>query len=79
MKNDLSYEKAFERLNAVVDEMSSPSVPLEKLMKLYEEGMELARHCEKLLTGYEKRLQSFARQSVLNEAALLDTDESEEE
>lgn len=56
METDLSYEQAFSRLEEIVEKMSSASVPLDELVKLYEEGMTLAAHCEKLLNGYDARM-----------------------
>ena len=77
METELTYEKAFERLNEIVEKMSSVSVPLDELMKLYEEGMELARYCEKLLAGYEARLQSYSKQAVMNEIVPEERDPGE--
>lgn len=72
MEQELTYEKAFERLSEIVEKMSTATVPLDELIKLYEEGMELSRYCEKLLNGYEARLQAYSRQAVLNEIGSAD-------
>jgi exodeoxyribonuclease VII small subunit len=61
--NELSYEQSYERLEEIVERMSSASAPLEELMKLYEEGMALAKHCETLLNGYDARLEMIARKA----------------
>ncbi len=78
MEKEISYEEAFERLNAIVDQMSSVSVPLDDLIRLYEEGMELAKYCEKLLAGYEARLRAYSKQTVLNEIEAADRDTEED-
>ena len=59
-----SYEEAFSRLEEISEAMSSASVPLDKLIGLYEEGMKLAGYCEKLLKGYEARLEKISRQAL---------------
>lgn len=53
---EMKYEEAFERLEAIIDRMDAASIPLDELMQLYEEGAALAKHCEKLLKSYEAKL-----------------------
>jgi exodeoxyribonuclease VII small subunit len=78
----LKYEEAYAKLEEVVEKMSSASVPLDELITLYEEGMQLAEHCGKLLKGYEARLEKVS-QKVLDaeKEALLDipSDDDDEE
>ncbi len=78
----LKYEEAFAKLEEVVEKMSSASVPLDELITLYEEGMQLAEHCGKLLKGYEARLEKVS-QKVLDaeKEALSDipSDDDDEE
>ena len=57
----LKYEEAFAKLEEIVEKMSSASVPLDELITLYEEGMQLAEHCGKLLKGYEARLEKVSQ------------------
>lgn len=40
-----SFEERMARLQAVVERLESPDVPLEESMALYREGCELARRC----------------------------------
>ncbi len=78
----LKYEEAFAKLEEIVEKMSSASVPLDELITLYEEGMQLAEHCGKLLKGYEARLEKVS-QKVLDaeKEALSDipSDDDDEE
>lgn len=67
MDKKLKYEEAYERLEEIVDKMSSASVPLDELMKLYEEGMELAEHCSGLLKSYEARLEKVSEKAMKRE------------
>lgn len=68
-KKQLKYEEAFARLEQIVEEMNSASVPLDELMKLYEEGMELAKHCSALLKSYEARLEKVSAKAMDTELA----------
>ena len=67
--NDLTFEKAYAALEETVDRMNAASVPLDELMKLYEQGMELAARCEKLLSGYEARLEKVSKAALAEAAA----------
>lgn len=71
---NLTYEQAYARLEEIVESMNEASVPLEKLMELYEEGMKLSAHCEKLLKGYEAKLEQVGKQTLLSE---METGEDE--
>ena len=42
----MTYEKAVERLEEIVEMLENGNLPLEKMMKLYEEGTALAAKCE---------------------------------
>ena len=75
----MTYEEAFSRLEEISEAMSAASVPLDKLMQLYEEGMGLAAHCEKLLKGYEARLEKVSKQALLREEDAGDNVETADE
>ncbi len=44
-----TFEQSMERLEQIVRAMEKGDVPLEESMKLFQEGTELVRSCEKLL------------------------------
>ena len=52
----MSFEEAMKKLEAVVRDLESGNVELEKSIALYEEGARLKAHCEKLLKEAEARL-----------------------
>ncbi len=83
MENDkLTYEQAFARLEEIVDKMSAASVPLDELMKLYEEGVGLAGHCEALLKSYDAKLEMISQtvlQSEMEDGAALPDEEDDGE
>lgn len=77
-KKELTYEQAYQKLEEIVEKMNAASVPLDELMSLYEEGMELAKHCDALLKSYDARLEKVAKQSMM-QAADADEPEDDEE
>ena len=55
-KKELTFEQAKERLDGIVDKLSSGNLPIDQMVKLYEEGAELSQYCLRLLGAYEARL-----------------------
>lgn len=52
----LSFEEAMKRLEAVVRDLESGNVALEKSIELYEEGARLKAHCERKLKDAEEKV-----------------------
>lgn len=57
----LSIEQAMERLEALVREMETGQLPLEKLITSYEEGVKLASLCQEKLDAAAKKIQIIAK------------------
>ncbi len=55
----LSFEQAFEQLEATVEALQDGQMPLERALNYYEEGMKLAQHCNELLEKAELRVQQL--------------------
>ena len=55
----LSFEQAFEQLEAAVGALQDGQMPLERALNYYEEGMKLAQHCNELLEKAELRVQQL--------------------
>ena len=53
---DITFEDAAEKLEAIVEAMESEELPLEKLLVQYEEGTKLVKVCESKLQAAEKRI-----------------------
>ena len=53
---DVSFEEAVEKLEAIVEEMESHELPLDKLLVRYEEGAKLVKACEEKLQSAETRI-----------------------
>ena len=62
-KNDKSqnFEKALERLEAIVAEMEGGTLSLEKMMSCFEEGTELVKFCNQKLNEVEKKIEILAK------------------
>ena len=52
----LSYEAAYQQLEALVAQMESGALPLEESVKLYERGQRLSAHCQALLEEAELKI-----------------------
>jgi exodeoxyribonuclease VII small subunit len=55
----LTFEEAFEQLEAAVEALQDGQMPLESALHYYEEGMKLAQHCNDLLEKAELRVQQL--------------------
>ena len=58
---ELTFEKAMDRLEAIVDEMESGKMELEELIVRYEEGMKLVKTCQERLSSAEQRIEIISR------------------
>ncbi|MEA3187638.1 MAG: exodeoxyribonuclease small subunit [Chthoniobacter sp.] len=56
-----TFESAIERLESIVAQMESDSLPLEELLTRYEEGLKLVKVCSEKLTDAEKRIEIITR------------------
>lgn len=54
--SSLSYEQAYEELEALVARMESGELPLEQSVALYERGQRLSAHCQALLEEAELKI-----------------------
>jgi exodeoxyribonuclease VII small subunit len=52
----LTFEKALEKLEGIVQELESGDLPLEKALKKFEEGVQLSKLCSGKLDETEKRI-----------------------
>ncbi len=59
-----SFENAMERLEAVVEQMENSKLPLEELIRCYEEGTQLIRLCSERLTAAEQRIEIITRDAT---------------
>ncbi|MCK4342928.1 MAG: exodeoxyribonuclease VII small subunit [Phycisphaerae bacterium] len=55
----LKFEEAMERLDAIVEAMESGEIGIEESIAKYEEAMNLAAHCRRILDQAEQRIQKI--------------------
>jgi exodeoxyribonuclease VII small subunit len=60
----LSFEAAMERLEAIVEQMENARLPLEELIRSYEEGTRLIRVCSERLSAAEQRIEIITRDAA---------------
>ena len=57
MKNDESFENLLKRLEEVNGKLEKEeNISLDELMKLFEEGIEIAKKCNKQIEDAEKKI-----------------------
>jgi|TARA_X000000368_G_scaffold183124_2_gene144611 exodeoxyribonuclease VII small subunit len=53
------FESSLKKLEEIVTELESGDLPLEKSIKAFEDGIKLTRHCQKLLTEAELKIEKL--------------------
>ena len=56
------FEKSLERLEKIVQEMEDGALPLEKMMRHFEEGMRLIKFCSVKLNEVERKIEMLLQQ-----------------
>ena len=59
VETDVSFETAIERLSQIVEALESAGLPLEESLKLFEEGVQLARKSQARLDNAERKVQEL--------------------
>jgi len=55
----MSFEKALEALEKIVDDLERGDVPLDESIRIYERGEALKAHCERLLKSAEDKVEKI--------------------
>jgi exodeoxyribonuclease VII small subunit len=73
------FERSLARLEEVVRRLESPQLSLDEAMKLFEEGVELSRECQKQLEEAEGRVEILVKKADGKMVAEVFETESENE
>ncbi len=73
------FERSLARLEEVVRRLENANLSLDEAMKLFEEGVELSRECQKQLEQAEGRVEILLKKADGQVAAVAFEPESEEE
>ena len=55
------FEKDLEKLEEIVGALEEGELPLDEALKRFEEGIKLAKRCEKTLADAEKRIEILTK------------------
>jgi exodeoxyribonuclease VII small subunit len=58
---DLKFEDCLARLEQIVTALEAGNLPLEESLRVFEEGVALARHCARYLEEAERRIEMLAK------------------
>ena len=58
---DINFEEALKKLESIVSKMESGSIPLDKALSMYEEGIEISQLCLKELDKTELKLKKLTK------------------
>ena len=60
---ELTFETALSRLEAIVQQMDSPTLALDQLITDYEEGVKLVKVCQAKLKEAEQKIEIITRRA----------------
>ena len=61
-EGEMSYEDSLERLEEIVSRLEKGNLPLDQSLRLFEEGTQLTKVCQKRLTEAELRIERLMAQ-----------------
>src|SRR5260221_5030772 len=62
-RNGVAFESAIQRLEEIVADMEAAELPLEDVLKKYEEGTHLVRFCSQKLDEAEKKIEILTKKT----------------
>ncbi|MCH7910511.1 MAG: exodeoxyribonuclease VII small subunit [Candidatus Hydrogenedentes bacterium] len=75
------FEKDLEKLEKIVDTLEEGGLPLDDSIKKFEEGIKLAKRCEKALSAAEKKIEVLTKdaQGKVETKPFADDEEEEDD
>ena len=67
---NLTYEESYKKLEIILEKLESKSASLDESLSLYEEGISLYKHCNKLLDGAQLKISKFNQLGIEEELNL---------
>ena len=61
---NLTYEEAYSKLEIILEKLESKSASLDESLSLYEEGIKLYKHCNKLIENAELKISKFSQLGI---------------
>jgi exodeoxyribonuclease VII small subunit len=75
----VDLEKSLAELEAIVEQLESGELPLEKSLKEFERGVRLSRECQGALKDAEQRVKVLMGGELKDFADAADSEEEDEE
>ena len=63
MSEKQTFEKSLTNLQAIIEELESETLSLDKMVHLFEEGMKLMKICRTKLDGVENRISTLVKEN----------------
>lgn len=63
MTKPIHFEQSMSDLLGIVSQLEKGDLPLEDSLKQFEKGISIARHCQKILTEAEQKIEELNRQN----------------
>jgi exodeoxyribonuclease VII small subunit len=60
---NIKFEEAMQKLEDIVNKLEGGKVPLDESLKLFEEGMKLAKFCDDRLKDAESKLSMLVKKN----------------
>lgn len=61
---NLTYEQAYKKLENILEKLESKNSSLDESLSLYEEGICLYKHCNKLLEDAQLKISKFNKLGI---------------
>ncbi|MCD7894127.1 MAG: exodeoxyribonuclease VII small subunit [Erysipelotrichaceae bacterium] len=65
--NNMTYEKAINRLEKIVEQLENNEIPLEDSIALFQEGVQLSQYCDKKLKNIQTQVAKIYENGQLKE------------
>ena len=67
VKEEISLEESFEKLDEMLNELESPDISLEESFRVYQEGVKLLKQCNEKIDRVEKSVLKLNENGELEE------------
>ena len=64
MSEKINFENRLKQLQSIVEELESETLPLDKMIQLFENGMNLMKVCKQELNEVEDRVKTLVKSDV---------------
>ena len=61
---NLTYEQAYNKLEDILEKLEAKNTSLDESLSLYEEGISLYKHCNKLLEDAQLKISKFNKLGI---------------